>query len=716
MRGLAGRRSKPIVAGLVLAISVVFFVPQALAAEEDVTADHDADWHMRRSACDGSSSGEQAFVPGPVGVPGDASDETPGDSPTGGPPLGTGSLRFDLGENDGSIEENRNSRYSGRLLADLQELTYWTYVQAMVPPPDEMEALYMGLSVDTNNDNIADDTLLFEPSNQDEAGGQHGVTPGTWQQWIAKDVGTTGIEGLWFRMSVGETTLKSIEGWVQDIPALKIVNPATLSGVDDPDRNGGLFVGAGGCGNGEWDGFVGHLDEVSVTFTGSFLEYDFDPEVPGRATRLDCSPEDDLKPAGRPHTITCTATNSQGQRVSDVEIDVEAAGANDTDGFVPNPPDFSCTTRMDSATTPGTNEAGTCSITHGSGGRGFTSNRGITTYTAWIDDDDDDQTTEADRNEGQDEGSDPGPRPEVDDTDVMTVEWVPILDCAPETIALQINSSNTITCTVRDAANNSSADVNVDFEMIGPNDIENPTVASYISPDMTCTTNSSGICSVTHGPGGTGSTSSTGRTTYRAWIDLDNSNNTFEVDQSEGRAETSAPGSVPEADFTDVVEANWSTTSATPTPSPTQSRTPTPTPSRSTTPTPSPTGSATPTPRPSSSTTPDPDPTQEPPRCAGSTDAIMGTAGDDVLIGTHGSDVICGFGGDDVVRARRGRDLVKGGSGQDEIHGGRGSDRLRGGSGPDRLYGGPALDRLDGGPGRDRCYGGRPKDDLRRCE
>lgn len=724
--GRGGARTAVIVV-IALLVTMVFFVPASLAAEEDVTSNHDADWHMRSSTCDALRTSSQTFVTGPTGLPGDML--------SGAPPADSGSLRFSLGDNGGSIEENRNTRYTGRSLADLQELTYWTYVQsAGLIPPDELPAPYLGLAVDTNNDGLHDDTLVFEPGNQ-EADGQHEVEIGTWQKWTAKDVGTINTpEGLWYRASLGPTsTLKSIEGWVQDFPSVRVVNPATLPNPSDPELNGGLYVGAGGCDGQDWDDFIGHTDDVSVTFTGTSLDYDFDPPTPGRATQLQCLPEKDTEPAGKAHTITCTATNDQDQPVAGVGIDVEATGANDTNGDSPGDPDFTCTTGSDNPATPSVNEAGTCPIVHGPGGRGSTLSRGVTTYMAWIDDDDTDTTTEADRGEGPDEsvGADPGPRPEDDDTDVVQIEWLPLIDCTPETVTVQVNSAHTITCTVRDGSTPAIANMNVDIEMTGPNDTESPTQNSFFSPDLTCTTGTSGSCSVVHGPGGRGSTSSTGRTSYRAWIDFDNNDATFEVDQSEGRIETSAPGAVSETDYTDVVDANWSTTAPSPTPTATQTPTPTPTPTATTTPTPTPTPTATstPTPRPTPTPTPDPDPRG----CEGSTSETQGTDGDDVLEGTSGDDVICGFAGDDVLIGRGGDDLLRGGSGADTLRGNKGSDTLRGGSGPDvlkggggndilrggggkdRLVGGAGSDRLFGGRGNDTCRGGRGRDRLRSC-
>jgi Ca2+-binding RTX toxin-like protein len=327
---------------------------------------------------------------------------------------------------------------------------------------------------------------------------------------------------------------------------------------------------------------------------------------------------------------------------------------------------------------------------------------------AWIDEDGLNETVEADRAEGPNESQDPGGRTEPDETDVVTKEWVPLLNCEPETVTLPPGSTHTFTCTVKNAAGAAVPNMNVDVEITGPNDTETPTSNSLTSPDLTCTTDVNGSCTFTHGPGGAGTTNATGKTLYRAWIDLDNNNaTTSEADQQEGRAETSAPGTVSEPDYTDVIESNWSSTA--PTPTPTVTRTPTPTPTGTSSPTPS----GSPTPTPSSS----PTPTPAPRRCGDpGENGISGTAGDDVMIGSPGADVICGFGGNDVIRGKGGNDTIRGGGGKDKLFGGRGNDELFGGRGNDELRGGRGRDRLSGGPGQDSCMGGTGRDRLTLCE
>jgi Ca2+-binding RTX toxin-like protein len=762
---LSSRRVPLVVGMLVLLVGLsIVNAPFAKAADEIVSADHDADWHMRHTTCGGSSESDQAFVSGPVGTPGDEVDgDLPGDEASGGPPGTpdtTGSLRFRTGADGEALEEIRNTRFGDRLLSSLQHLTYWTYIQsAPLPPGDFIPAVYLGLDIDTDGNGTRDDSLVFEPDYQQEdddddqsstdpaypdgADSQHAVTPGTWQQWIAKDIDSSGLEGKWYLKSDGDESppdrvFRSIEKWAASNPLWKIVNPtATLD--SDPLHAGGVYLAAG-CGGAVWDGFVGYTDEVIINFPSNATTFDMEPRLPTAAVRLDCGDESSVNPVAKSHLINCTARDSQNNRVSGVRIDGEATGVNDANGDSPTEPDFTCTTSQDNPATVG-NDGGSCTLRHGGSGFGTTLLPGSTEYRIWIDEDGQNVTVEADAEEGPDESTDPGSRPEGtngDDTDVLTKTWVPRLDCELETVTQAPNTARTITCTVTDGASNRIPNINVDVEMSGVNDVDAST--SYNTPDMFCNTDSQGTCPVIHGPasGGVGTTTATGRTTYRAWVDHDNNNATWDPDQQEGRSETTSPGAS-EVDYTDVVETTWATSGASPSPGATQSASPTPTPcptpsgasptpcpSRTPTPTPSASTTSSPSPSPSPSETPDGDPLLSGP-CAGffpdsrqprsgGGQVIVGTSGSDDLRGSNGNDVICGLGGGDTIEAGRGRDSVFAGSGPDLAHGGNGHDRLHGGRGRDELHGGKGDDRLFGGAGSDDCTGGHGSNRLKTCE
>ncbi|HYO61295.1 MAG TPA: Ig-like domain-containing protein [Actinomycetota bacterium] len=272
---------------------------------------------------------------------------------------------------------------------------------------------------------------------------------------------------------------------------------------------------------------------------------------PARAAQsLNCEPETDTNPVGSSHTIVCTVNESSGP-ASGVEVDVEATGANDTDGDSRNSPDFTCTT---------TGEGGSCTITHGPGGFGSTADTGTTVYRAWIDADDDDRTIEADATEGVNEFGQPGQRGEPDNTDVVEKTWLRApLDCSPEQDGNPTGSSHTITCRASQAGGGPVPQgTRIVAEAVGANDPDSG--ETHETPDFECRTNQEGVCNFTHGPGGNGTTNFEGITRYRAWIDQDNANSTVEADRTEGRDEVAEPGAQPESDNTDVVEKTWTRT------------------------------------------------------------------------------------------------------------------------------------------------------------
>ncbi|MDQ3953341.1 MAG: hypothetical protein M3279_10340 [Actinomycetota bacterium] len=276
---------------------------------------------------------------------------------------------------------------------------------------------------------------------------------------------------------------------------------------------------------------------------------------PSPGPTLNCDPETDSNPVRSSHTILCRvsqpgASPSPGSGPSGVRIHAEATGDNDPDGQnSPNAPDFTCVTGND----------GTCTFTHGPGGTGNTNNPGTTLYRAWIDSGNDPQS-EADQTEGRDESQQPGQRgPEPDDTDVVEKTWQRApLDCEPEQDGNPTGSAHTVTCRAATPAGSAAAGVNIDVEATGAN---NPDGNDNLSdPDFSCTTGNDGSCSITHGPGGTGTTTAQGVTRYRAWIDTDSSNSTAEADPTEGRNEGTEQGAIPESDETDVVEKTWTRT------------------------------------------------------------------------------------------------------------------------------------------------------------
>jgi hypothetical protein len=370
---------------------------------------------------------------------------------------------------------------------------------------------------------------------------------------------------------------------------------------------------------------------------------------------------------------TCTATGATGTAApagTVISAEVEN-GINDpdaTDGTSYASPDYTCTVATNGAcqitVTQNETELGTAEICFWIG----TATAAATLCGA-------EATNENQATGGADTGNDLADQTELTWTAAVSGR----LDCDPEGTDSQVGSALTITCLATDATGGNLSGTQIDFEIVGANDPDGGD--SPTTPDMTCTTAQNGRCSVTHGTGGTGTTSATGVTTYRAWIDADGNNATVEADATEGNNEQTTPGADVEPDDTDLVIASWSNT---------------------------------------------PPP---PVTCPGfendARNQVVGTTGDNILQGTAGADIICGLAGDDIIEGLGGGDLLLGGGGSDIVQGGAGADLIRGGSGDDILKGGGANDQIrggvgndlmDGGRGIDGCRGGPGRDIRRRCE
>lgn len=164
------------------------------------------------------------------------------------------------------------------------------------------------------------------------------------------------------------------------------------------------------------------------------------------------------------------------------------------------------------------------------------------------------------------DGSDPGN--DLADQTELTYENIEnhTLDCSPETDSNPAETTHTVTCTAFSPTTNQPVSgVPIDVEITGAGDPDpGPAGDSPEAPDRGCTTGSDGSCSFTH------SSTATGTTTYRAWIDEDGSNLNVEADGDEGRDETAQPGDEGEPDGTDVVEKTWTAAPTTITISPQQ--------------------------------------------------------------------------------------------------------------------------------------------------
>ena len=533
---------------------------------------------------------------------------------------------------------------------------------------------------------------------------------------------------------------------------------------------------------------------------------------PTTATRIDCNPETATNPTRSTHTITCTATNNSGAPVGGAGVDAEATGANDPDNSnSPTSPDFSCITSTDDPQT-NTNEAGTCSFSHGPGGRGTTNSGGTTIYRAWVDVDGSNSTAEADQTEGRAETSQPGSNAEPDGTDVVEKQWVAdpqTVEMTPEEDEAAVGECNPFTITVKDFDGAPIAGATIDVEQVhsaaindtaddeptvgfcvpssGPNpsdvdesrgdtgpSTEDPDNAGTVGGETVKATDPNG--QVTIGievTGGNGS-NGTGQVEVTAWHETDDNDDPDSGEPQDRSTKTWTPGAGPggrtidcdpETDSTDVANdhtvtctvrnsANQPESGVTVTftesgPGELVGPTTVATGSNgeaSVTASSDSNGTQTITGTITNSTQGEPD-TDECNRAANdpqgsqagvcsdsvtntwtggtggggtcpgfSTDQrnqVIGTEESETLEGTEGPDVICGLGGDDLIIGLGGDDVLIGGAGNDSLRGDDGNDQLKGNSGKDELRGNAGNDVLRGGDQNDDLRGNAGDDVMR---
>lgn len=184
----------------------------------------------------------------------------------GTPPLGDGSLEFDLGTEGEDGVQARNNLYDGQFIRDMDALSYSTYVQQ---PGSGGQAPYIILDVDTNNDGVRDDLWFFEPVYQTAgfcpSNSQPAIVTGAWQTWEA-------LNGCWY----------SLFGLAGSGPGVNVVPLATLLAAEDDARlstniAGGSFRIVTGFGDIAWDNFIGNADALTISFLGNTTTYDFEP-------------------------------------------------------------------------------------------------------------------------------------------------------------------------------------------------------------------------------------------------------------------------------------------------------------------------------------------------------------------------------------------------------------------------------------------------------
>jgi hypothetical protein len=255
-----GKRAR---AGLTLAIvlNLVFaglvLVPAVGAATTAVTPISMGSWTVLSQR---TATG--TFVEGPATAPlGEGSFRLTTGAGNAGPDLPGG------GAGQGGKIWLATQQYDGTLLADIDELSYETYVAARADGTSVAPAVH--LQVDIDGDGDRDTTMVYEPVYSVDA--QGAVVLNTWQDWDM-------VAGKWW-FTVATSEFCSFDCFVPfaDIveahPSAKIITYFAR-----PDGYG-LTLDAGQNSPGmPWINFDGNVDNLSITIAGGEnTTYDFDP-------------------------------------------------------------------------------------------------------------------------------------------------------------------------------------------------------------------------------------------------------------------------------------------------------------------------------------------------------------------------------------------------------------------------------------------------------
>lgn len=229
-------------------IATMAFAGTAFGATVVVTDANAAEhgWSTQHSTCGGVPTGSQIMEDGP-----------------GSPPLGSGSREFRIGADGNSFETFRLNEFDGTLLADLTELSYWTFVES---GGSGGQAPYLNLLVDPTGLGGPLDQLFFEPVYQtgdyggDPVPDQGDIVVGEWQEWDA-------FIGGWWALSDATfgPPLITLDSYIEEHP------DAVLA----PTTPGSVRI-ATGCGGAAWTNFVGNADAFTIGAGETSFTYDFE--------------------------------------------------------------------------------------------------------------------------------------------------------------------------------------------------------------------------------------------------------------------------------------------------------------------------------------------------------------------------------------------------------------------------------------------------------
>lgn len=189
-----------------------------------------------------------------------------------GAPSGTGSATLDTGTNHGdSAPQLVDQALAGTQLAALKALSYSTLGTLIAGQTLSGQLPYLILTLDTNNDGTADDSIVFEPLYQhgynSSLPDQGPIQVGVWQKWDAAAGGWWSSSGTLAGASPG-FGVKSLQQIVAAAPAARIVQANTIP-------QGGLRVVIGV--RNVPDHLVGSVDALSIDTGTGLTTYDFEP-------------------------------------------------------------------------------------------------------------------------------------------------------------------------------------------------------------------------------------------------------------------------------------------------------------------------------------------------------------------------------------------------------------------------------------------------------
>jgi hypothetical protein len=189
-----------------------------------------------------------------------------------GAPAGTGSATLDTGTNHGDAAPALvNQSLAGTQLAAIKSLSYSTLGTLLAGPTLQGQLPYIVLTLDTNNDGVEDDSIVFEPIYQhgyrSSIPDQGAIQTGVWQSWNAAAGGWWSFSGNLGGASPG-FGVKTLPEILAAAPGARIVQAKTTP-------PGGLRIVIGV--RNVPDHLVGSVDALAIDTGTGLTTYDFEP-------------------------------------------------------------------------------------------------------------------------------------------------------------------------------------------------------------------------------------------------------------------------------------------------------------------------------------------------------------------------------------------------------------------------------------------------------